>query len=1520
MKATKRVLSVILCASICASPINAYSYTRSAETGTEIQTEAQIGSETGIETDESIQDMEQAAETSHEKTEDTDSDISALSATAAAGEVGFQFKIKNGMNNVLSDSKYVGYQITSTAPLEVGVYSFSAFITGEIDIPQTVIYDNVEYKVTSILASADWLEATKLVIPEGVTTIEERALKSNDNLAEIDLPASLTSFKTWGFSALNTINLAEGNTIYKVVDGVLFTADMSELVLYPSTYDRAEYTVPDGVLTVREGSFTYNKTLQNLKVANSVSDIEAYTFYQSKGLKNVELGNDLTFIGDHNFYRCENLESLTLRGTYRLENYTICECANLKKITIDGKLLGFSLYDAYDLPSLEEYTVVEGSTKFANAIDGVLYMNVGDKLYLWRYPSAKNLETYVVPDNVVDVQSFAFSKNLKTTKTVILPPSVIVSVSMFDSMETPVSVYFRDKTSVNFAKSAYIFFNCAEGTKIYAPTQSAIDSINNYGKIAYPEQNATVELKGIPATSLTITNEAGLTINNGESAALAAELTPAYSTDDITWTSDNENVATVAADGTVTGKGPGKATIMATAGSFSDSREITVLNPITSVSLDQTSVDMKLNETVKLTASYLPTDTTDPTTVTWSSDNSSFPVDQSGNVTAKANGSATITAKIGDHAAVCKVSASARPITSVTVSGNNTITAGGSTALKAAYKPSNTTESADVTWSSSDASVATVDQNGKVTGVKAGTATITAKIGSCEGTTRVTVKADPNTVKGSLSVTRSGDTLVETFTVTEGNENIKDISFPTWTTADGQDDIEWPSADYQANGVYTVKVSLADHNYEAGAYNTHCYAKLKNSNFINVGMTDTNVTYEESVLTAVPSSDEKTVALSITNLGRAKGVSFAVWGEANGQNDIDWVGASQSGSTWNAKVSISDHREAGVYHVHCYGFIGGRFTCIATSSFTISPVTGTLTVDETATNGMFNVRLSGINAPSGVKNVEFPTWTDQGGQDDIVWYTGVKQSDGSYLAKVDLGEHNFESGTYNIHCYVWTSNGVANRVGATSNDYSMGTKASMVINSDGKTFTETVTGVPDSFKKYPVYAAVWSGENGQNDIRWNRMSVGNGKAVYTGNISDYDGEAGSYNGHCYANVNGRWVALGTASFDVARNAGDVSVGAEDADGNFTITVSNVSALGGVKDVMLPTWRDDDHNDIYWYHAKRQADGSYQVTGNIANHKYHSGTFNTHCYITSENNIFNFTGGTQSELGVNTSETVALNSDETSFTSTVANVPSSLAKYPVYAAVWSAGNGQNDIRWNKMSVKDGKAVYTGKVSDYDGNYGDYNSHCYANVNGNWVFLGAATFTVTGNKANVSVSDVDKNGGFTITISGITSPSGVKNISVPTWRDKNQNDIVWYSAEKQADGTYKVNANIANHKYHTGTFHANCYITANNGVWNNAGMTDKDLTTGVSCKASLGADNNTVTFSISQYPGYADHIYAAVWGGQNGQNDITWDEIDRNSLTARDTVTAHGEKGHYNAHFYARSNDTWIFLGAAEFVVK
>lgn len=1445
MKATKRVLGVILCASICASPINAYSYTRSAETGTEIQTEAQIGSETGIETDESIQDMEQAAETSPEKTEDTDSDISALSATAAVGEVGFKFKMFNGSSTDVYDttkgsygSQFIGYQITSLDNHEVGVYELSVFIRNTINIPQTVIYDNVEYKVTSILASADWLGATKLVVPEGVTTIEERALKKNDYLAEIDLPASLTSFKTWGFSALNTINLAEGNTTYKVADGVLFTADMSKLILYPSAYDRADYTVPDGVTTIGEGSFAYNKTLQNLKMANSVTTIEEYAIHDASGITTAEVGTGVTSIGEVNFNECNGIKELTLRGTYKLKNFSINNCPNLKKITIDGNLRGFSLYDAYNLPSLEEYALGPNACQSIIVRDGVLYMNSStNQICLWRYPSAKAGDTYVMPDDVQNIQPLAFNTAIKAS-TIIMPVDVETTAYAFETISTPISIYYRDKTSVKLDKDTKVFYHSAEGTKIYASTQAAVDSINSYTKAIYLPGTATVELKGIPATSLTITNEAGLTINNGESAALAAELTPAYSTDDITWTSDNENVATVAADGTVTGKGPGKATITATAGSFSDSREVTVLNPITSVSLDQTSVDMNLNETVKLTASYLPADTTDPTTVTWSSDNSSFPVDQSGNVTAKANGSATITAKIG----------------------------------------------------------------------------------SCEGTTRVTVKADPNTVKGSLSVTRSGDTLVETFTVTEGNENIKDISFPTWTTADGQDDIEWPSADDQANGVYTVKVDLADHNYETGAYNTHCYAKLKNGNFINVGMTDTNVTYEESVLTAVPSSDEKTVALSITNLGRAKGVSFAVWGEANGQNDLDWVGASQSGSTWNAKVSISDHREAGVYHVHCYGFIGGRFTCIAMSGFTISPVTGTLTVDGTAANGMFNVRLSGINAPSGVKNVEFPTWTDQGGQDDIVWYTGVKQSDGSYLAKVDLGEHNFESGTYNIHCYVWTNNGVANRVGATSNDYSMGTKASMVINSDGKTFTETVTGVPDSFKKYPVYAAVWSGENGQNDIRWNRMSVGNGKAVYTGNISDYDGEAGSYNGHCYANVNGRWVALGTASFDVAGNAGDVSVGAEDADGNFTITVSNVSALGGVKDVMLPTWRDDDHNDIYWYHAKRQADGSYQVTGNIANHKYHSGTFNTHCYITSENNIFNCTGGTQSKLGVNTSETAALNSDETSFTSTVANVPSSLAKYPVYAAVWSAGNGQNDIRWNRMSVKDGKAVYTGKVSDYDGNYGDYNSHCYANVDGNWVFLGAATFTVTGNKANVSVSDVDKNGGFTITISGITSPSGVKNISVPTWRDENQNDIVWYSAEKQADGTYKVNANIANHKYHTGTFHAHCYITANNGVWNNAGMTDKDLTPGVSCEASLGADNNTITMSIGQYPGYADHIYAAVWGDQNGQNDITWDEIDRNSLSVKDTVTAHGEKGHYNAHFYARSNDTWIFLGAAEFVVK
>ena len=115
-------------------------------------------------------------------------------------------------------------------------------------------------------------------------------------------------------------------------------------------------------------------------------------------------------------------------------------------------------------------------------------------------------------------------------------------------------------------------------------------------------------------------------------------------------------MASVDANGKVTAGKAGTATITAKAGDQSVTCEVTVTAiPVTSISLDQTSLTMKSGDTVVLTATVGPANATDKT-VSWSSsDGSVASVDANGKVTAGKAGTATITAKAGDKTATCPV-------------------------------------------------------------------------------------------------------------------------------------------------------------------------------------------------------------------------------------------------------------------------------------------------------------------------------------------------------------------------------------------------------------------------------------------------------------------------------------------------------------------------------------------------------------------------------------------------------------------------------------------------------------------------------------------------------------------------------------------------------------------------------------------------------------------------------------------------------------------------------------------------
>ena len=199
------------------------------------------------------------------------------------------------------------------------------------------------------------------------------------------------------------------------------------------------------------------------------------------------------------------------------------------------------------------------------------------------------------------------------------------------------------------------------------------------------------------------------------------------------WSSDNEEVATVDENGLVTAVSVGEANITATAvdgSGVTATCKVTVTPKlVTSVTLDQSELTIERTYTAQLSATIAPEDA-DNRTVSWTSDNEEVAtVDENGQVTAVGVGEANITATAADGSgitATCKVTVTPKLVTSVTLDESElTIEKNFTEQLTATVAPDDA-DNLSLTWTSDNEEVATVDENGLVTAVGEGTATITA--------------------------------------------------------------------------------------------------------------------------------------------------------------------------------------------------------------------------------------------------------------------------------------------------------------------------------------------------------------------------------------------------------------------------------------------------------------------------------------------------------------------------------------------------------------------------------------------------------------------------------------------------------------------------------------------------------------------------------------------------------------------------------------------------------------------------
>lgn len=276
------------------------------------------------------------------------------------------------------------------------------------------------------------------------------------------------------------------------------------------------------------------------------------------------------------------------------------------------------------------------------------------------------------------------------------------------------------------------------------------------------------------------------------SASLAATVSPNNATNQhIVWSSSDLSVAFVNAAGTVLAKGGGKAIITVTTeeGGYTDSCEVTVLVPVTSISINKNVLEMDISGTAQLSAAIAPANAYN-TKVIWSTTDSTIAtVSNTGLVTAADMGSATVIAHSadGNFTAACAVFVDTPivPVASISLDSTSAeLKKGDTKQLSTTVLPANATNTF-VIWNSSNASAVSVDSNGLITAISGGRATITAQTasGAQRATCEVTVSVMPDFIRmrnEAITLAQNATFLFDTSVYPLDTTNT-DI---TWSTSD----------------------------------------------------------------------------------------------------------------------------------------------------------------------------------------------------------------------------------------------------------------------------------------------------------------------------------------------------------------------------------------------------------------------------------------------------------------------------------------------------------------------------------------------------------------------------------------------------------------------------------------------------------------------------------------------------------------------------------------------------------------
>lgn len=587
------------------------------------------------------------------------------------------------------------YDTLESNPDEVSITYYTGPDEFQIfEIPESVEYNGKTYKVTEI-ARIEPVRGTTypIIIPNTIKTIARNAFNGNTSLiGNLIVPSSVTTI---------------GENAFGGCTG--FTGDL---------------IIPLSVTTIGAHAF-YGCTgfTGDLIIPSSVTEIGRYAFQKCTGFSGtLTIPPSLKKIDDGSFYGCSGFNKLVISAGVAeigISAFEFCE--------------GFS--GCLKIPDTVKI-INERAFMYCNHFDRLLLGNSVSEIGMNAFYGCNRISGEIVfPESVMSIGGYAFKYCDHIQSLVFTYENVTIGALAFPDNNGLEYIVSQSETPPNaelfaFPKSAY-------DKPLYVPEKS----ISLYKNAV--EWRSFKYVNPISSTDVTLTlNVKSLTLNIGQTEKLTATVLPENTSDKtVTWASDNEAIATVAADGTVTGVSVGVANITAKCGDVSATCKVTV-NPVPAATVTINVPDTKIYVGDKLTLSAMvaPDNTTDKTLIwTCSTPEIATINAQTGELTAIAPGEARIKATCGEATGMATVTIIPVPATSVTISTDDiTLLVGQTGKLTATVFPENTTDK-NIVWESDNDAIATVTSDGTLTAVSIGVTNITATCGDVTSTCKVTV-------------------------------------------------------------------------------------------------------------------------------------------------------------------------------------------------------------------------------------------------------------------------------------------------------------------------------------------------------------------------------------------------------------------------------------------------------------------------------------------------------------------------------------------------------------------------------------------------------------------------------------------------------------------------------------------------------------------------------------------------------------------------------------------------------------